>query len=406
MAVERVLGCMQVADALSGRSDDAGLGPVVVPSASGSFRPFFVMNTPLVGGAERHTFDLMSAFAGRGCAPTVFSMKAGPLPPPAGVSLLQPERPRSLPQRIGDLGRILRDHRPDLVVAVNERPVLASLAGRLASRVRVPIVAILHSTVLRNRHERMMQLAYTPMINRIEGVVFISRNQRAYWTERGIRPRGEATIRNGVDLRRFSPALRAEHRDAVRARFGLGPEDFVVGLCAVMRPEKNHLQLVDAVADLRRRGLPVKALLVGDGPMRAAIEERARALGASDAVVLTGMQDDVRPLVSAFDVGCLCSVSIETLSLAALEVMAMGIPMVMSDIGGASEIVDGVNGRLFPVGSDAGLRDALTSLIDPKVRAEAGAEARHTVEQQFDRDLMFDRYFNHMHNVSLRGRLP
>ena len=235
-------------------------------------RLLFVMNSPIVGGAEQHTFQLAESLQARGCPSSIFAMKAGPARAPAGIDLLQPVRPRTLPRRIAELGKIIRDLRPDIVVAINERPVLASFAGRILSGRRVPIVAISHSTILRNRRERLMQLAYTPLFNRIESVVFISRNQRAYWTARGFAPRHDVTILNAVDLQRFSPEVRALHRSPTRERFGLGPDDIVIGLCAVMRPEKNHLQMVEAVASLRAEGVPVKALLVGDGPMRATIE--------------------------------------------------------------------------------------------------------------------------------------
>ena len=110
------------------------------------------------------------------------------------------------------------------------------------------------------------------------------------------------------------------------------------------------------------------------------------------SVLFAGMHKDVRPLVAAFDLGVLCSVSIETLSLAALEVMAMGIPMVMSDIGGASEIVDGANGQLFRSGDDAGLRHALLTYRHHEARLTAGEAARRGVEARFDRKAMLDAY--------------
>lgn len=359
-------------------------------ATSGSL--LFVMNSPIVGGAERHTFELASALRARGREVSIFTMKDGPQAAPAGISLDKPEGARSLPARIFDLSRVLRRSKPSLIVAVNERPMFVASLARIMAFSATPIVAISHSTVLRNQHEERMQRVYTPFFNRIDGIVFISANQRRFWLERGFAPRRETTILNGIDLQRFSPTVRAEHRDATRAQYGFAPEDFVIGLCAVMRPEKNHVQIVEAVAALRKDGLPAKALLVGDGPMRATIAERAAALGIGDHVVLAGMHADVRPLIATFDVGALCSVSIETLSLAALEAMAMGVPMVMSDLGGASEIIDGENGRLFPVGDSAALLAALREFVPAERRVAAGLAARRTVEQLFDQRRMNDDY--------------
>jgi glycosyltransferase involved in cell wall biosynthesis len=360
-------------------------------------RVMFVMNTPVVGGAERHTFELASALHEGGWQPTVFAMKSGSLPPPKEIDLFQPAAPRRLFPRIADLAEAIRTVAPDLIVAVNERPVLAAVLARLQARRRMPIVAISHSTVLRNRKEEWMQRIYTPLFNRIEGVVFISQNQRRFWRERGFRPRDEVTILNGIDLDRFSPDIRALHREGTRREFGFAPTDFVIGLCAVMRPEKNHLQIVEAISRLRQQGVPARALLVGDGPMRRAVEERAAALGVAEHVVLAGMHGDVRPFIAAFDVGVLCSVSIETLSLAALETMAMGIPMVMSELGGASEVVDANTGRLFPVGDMDRLCQALMSLTLEDVRIKAGEAARRKVKDIFNyRDMVrsYSSYFS------------
>jgi glycosyltransferase involved in cell wall biosynthesis len=118
----------------------------------------------------------------------------------------------------------------------------------------------------------------------------------------------------------------------MRRVLGLADGDYVVGMCAVFRPEKNHLQLVEAVAKLRARGIPARALLIGDGPMRPAIESRARDLGVAADVVIAGFHQDVRPLLAASDVVALPSTSVETFSLAALEAMALARPVVLSDI--------------------------------------------------------------------------
>jgi glycosyltransferase involved in cell wall biosynthesis len=129
--------------------------------------------------------------------------------------------------------------------------------------------------------------------------------------------------------------------------------------------------------------------------MRAEIEQRCTALGVTDHVIIAGMQPDVRPFIAAFDVGILCSISIETLSLAALEVMAMGIPMVMSELGGASEIVNGENGMLFPVGDGSALVEALAKFFHDRDLAKTGAAARLTTEVKFDHRAMVANYFNH-----------
>lgn len=370
-------------------------------------RLLFVMNTPATGGAERHTFDLADAITSHGFASTIFAMKAGSLRP-RHTKLLQPEVPRTLPARLLDLSRAIRLGEPDVIVAVNERPMFASYLARWGARRPVPIAGISHTTVLRTPREKLLHRVYLPVINRLDGLIYISRNQAEYWTARGMVPRSETVILNGIDTGRFTPRERALHREASRSRLGLSDREIVLGMCAVLRPEKNHRQLVEAVAALRGTGMAAHALIVGDGPMRGAVEQAVSDLGMADHVTFTGMQADVRPLVAAFDVGILTSTAIETLSLSALEVMAMGIPMVMSDLGGASEIIDGSNGRLFPVGDLAALCRCLESLREGETRDEAGRRARDTVTARFDQARMVAEYAAYFRQLAAsRGaRLP
>ena len=127
--------------------------------------------------------------------------------------------------------------------------------------------------------------------------------------------------------------------------------------------------------------------------MRTAIETRAQALGVRGAVVMAGFQQDVRPLLCAADAVALCSTSVETFSLAALEAMALGRPVVLSDIGGAAEMVrPGCEGFLFPAGDTAALVERLAALQDEGLRRRMGAAARETVEARFSERAMVERY--------------
>jgi len=100
----------------------------------------------------------------------------------------------------------------------------------------------------------------------------------------------------------------------------------------------------------------------------------------------------VRPLLAAADVIALCSTT-ETFSLAALEAMAIGRPVVLSEVGGAAEMVRPAReGFLFPVGDTRALVDRLTALHGADLRRRAGAAARETVEARFSERAMVDRY--------------
>src|SRR6185503_4454165 len=103
-------------------------------------------------------------------------------------------------------------------------------------------------------------------------------------------------------------------------------------------------------------------------------------------------QQDVRPFVTACDVVALCSLT-EAFSLAAIEAMALGRPVVHSDVGGAAEMIEpGRNGYLFPAGDTRVFVDKLAALADRSRREAMGAHARRVAESRFSEKAMVDRY--------------
>ena len=252
---------------------------------------------------------------------------------------------------------------------------------------------IFHTTKLRTVKEHFFLNFYRPFFWAAHHLVYVCDGQRRFWSRRGLWARQVHMIYNGVDLPHFDPAAAAPGAAATRASLGFGPADRVVGICAVLRPEKAHVDLLGAVARLGRDGRRWKVLVIGDGPMRAVIEAEVARLGLEDDVRITGFQSDVRPWVAACDVLALASTAIETFSIAALEAMAMEKPMIMSDIGGAREQVEpGVNGLLFPAGDVPALAACLGECWDPAATRRMGAAARQRVAKDFSLDTMIEQY--------------
>jgi glycosyltransferase involved in cell wall biosynthesis len=175
-------------------------------------------------------------------------------------------------------------------------------------------------------------------------------------------------------------------------------------LCARFSPQKNHCQLIDAIRILRSRGYPAKALLVGNGPTQPNIEQYARKNGLLEHIVFAGFQQDVRPYTSAFDVGVLCSIA-EAAPLAALEMMAMGLPVILSNVGGAAEMVlPGETGFLFPPGDTMSLVSFLQTLSDPLKRETVGRAASQFVAANFAADPMLDSYRDFLTGLLVESR--
>lgn len=342
---------------------------------------FFVTGLS-VGGAERHTVDLRARLRARGFDSSllVFGPKSSQtiaeLPgaeDPVMLNIVGMSRPWGWLRA----WRAIRDLDPDLIVCVNQTPLIVAGVLRFLRLIRSKVIGVFHTTLMRKNEESRVFL-FRWAANRADCFIFISENQRRYWQGRGIACPRTALILNGIDLDRFVP--RPDLRTEQRNKLGFSERDVVFGLVATFRPEKNHLQLVEALGELRRRGIPAKVLFVGHGPTYDDVWSKVSVSGLQDHVVFAGEQSDVTPWVSACDVGVLCSNAVETFSLAAIEFLASGIPMVMSDIGGASEIVrEGENGFLFEADNSAELVQKLSRIAEPETLARAKAASRTSI---------------------------
>jgi glycosyltransferase involved in cell wall biosynthesis len=191
-----------------------------------------------------------------------------------------------------------------------------------------------------------------------------------------------SVIRCGVDLSAFAP------------RPPRAPQEpFTVSCIAGLREKKGQLHLVEAVGMLRAEGRPIRCLLVGDGEMRGAIEERVAALGLQDDVVLMGhrSRDEVSATLRDSDAMVLPSVTtedgdMEGIPVALMEALASEVPVVASSLSGIPELVrDGETGLLVPEGDPAALAAAIRRLRDdPEGAAQMAAAGRERVLDAYE----------------------
>jgi glycosyltransferase involved in cell wall biosynthesis len=191
-------------------------------------------------------------------------------------------------------------------------------------------------------------------------------------------------IRNGVLI---PDPLPAAERAAMRAAWGAGPDDVVVGYVGSMRPGKGHDRIVAAMPSVLEHAPRVRLVFVGGGPERPAIERQIEVLGIGDRITLTGDVVDARPLFAGLDLFVSASEA-EGLPNSVLEAAAAGVGIVATAAGGTVEIVeDGRTGLVVPVGDDEALRTALIRLVDdPSLRASLGAAARDHAATTFGID--------------------
>lgn len=179
-------------------------------------------------------------------------------------------------------------------------------------------------------------------------------------------------------------------KDDARRKLGVPADVFVVGTVSRIYVEKGHAYLLQAAAKLVESHPELHLLIVGDGPLRPALQAEANVLGISGRVTFTGFCDDLPAAYAAMDVFALPSILEEGFPTVSLEAQAMGLPVVASDLGGTHETIDlGNTGLLVPPRDAEALADAFHQLAtDTPRREEMSRAARAWIASRFTLDDM------------------
>ena len=256
--------------------------------------------------------------------------------------------------------------------------------GRLA---RVPVIVAHEHWSSMPRHEIAIDRHLYRLSDRI--LVASMASKRVVMEAEGIPSRWITPVYNGVDTREFAPV--GDRREA-RRQLGLPEEGVLVGTLGRLTPDKGGQDdLLHGMLGLVSAGCDARLLIVGDGPLRAGLEQLSRDLGLEERVIFTGQRSgpDVPRLLGAMDIFVLPSHR-EALPIALLEAMSMGLPVVATRVGGIPEIVkDNSNGLLVAPGSPSSIQDALLTLaMDPVLPERLGKAARAHVEAEFTLETM------------------
>jgi len=372
-----------------------------------SLRVVFFMPNLAVGGLQRHAIDLAEELRCRGyfakiiiCRDYVSSNLQSQMAPDDYILLDEQRKmldPRSWPRQ----WRAINTLRPDIVIGVSQTPIIVLAILKALGKLKAKLGCTFGTTIPRPR-DWMRRPLFKWALRRTDALIYCSTLQAAFWRRKGLRSLRDMVIYNGIRTDAFAPA--GALRDEARKALAFAADDVVFGLVGAFRPEKNHGQLVDAVWRLRADGFPAKAVFIGDGATRPQVQARVTELGLGDHILFAGEHADVRPWIRALDAGVLCSVAVETFSIAALELMASGMPMIHSRLGGAAEMIDdGVDGFIFDIGNTDQLVAAMKALADPAVRATMSAAARDKVLTKFTMDAMVAQYIDLFEDMC-RGR--
>jgi glycosyltransferase involved in cell wall biosynthesis len=289
--------------------------------------------------------------------------------------------------------RLIQVLRREKVEIIHVHSQEAGIWGRIAAWVAgVPIVIYTPQTV-DIRQKRFQALYY--LIERLSAAVtdmLISVNEgdRLRLINKGvISPDKIMTISNGIEVHSFPACVDVK---AKKQELGIPSEGPVIAQIGRLSEQKGPRYLLEAATLVLEMRPDTIFLMVGEGPLREEIEDRAKELELSENLLLLGWRNDVAAIIACVDVVVLSSLW-EGLPYALLEAMASGKPVVATAVNGCKELVrDGQTGLLVPPADSRALADAVLTLLDSgEMALEMGRRARQVVGKDFSLENMVGR---------------
>jgi len=279
--------------------------------------------------------------------------------------------------------------RKERVAVIHAHEFTANAYGSLMGQILgVPVLATVHGkSYYADRLKRRMAYRY---VSRVSRMVAVSEDLKRFIIERaGVAEERVSVVYNGADEMESVP----DRSGATGAEFRLDEYDHVIGAVGSLYPVKGHIHLIRALPEILRASPRTLLLLVGQGELEESLKGEVAKRRLDDHVRFLGFRSDVPELLSLLDVFVLPSLS-EGLSMALLEAMAAGKPVVATRVGGNPEaVVDGDTGFLIDAESPESISDRVVRLLRDKAQAaRMGERGRRRAHEKFSFRATVDQY--------------
>jgi|694.fasta_scaffold00612_28 glycosyltransferase involved in cell wall biosynthesis len=285
---------------------------------------------------------------------------------------------------------------PNIIMCVNTYAYFLTRIGQLFSN-KKSIVLSPHSTIPFSLYNYFQNLIYLRFVQKSDQILYLCEAQRLFLNKTYKMPKHQNSIvYNGVDTQYFNPIMIQHNTEkSLRKTLGINPEDKVIVQVARLQKEKCHSDAIMALSILKsqKNQKSTHLIIVGTGNSSyvSALKALVQKEELNDFVHFVGSQSDVRPYLFMSDLFTLTSES-ETFSIAALEAMSMGLPVVLTDVGGAKEmVVSGLNGVLVRPHNSKELAEAWKTLLNSNLQSK---KIRNHVIEKFSIQSMIDHYEN------------
>ena len=294
--------------------------------------------------------------------------KYGPLLREKGIKIyilkMSPNRPSFF--AFFKLIQLIRRYKPDVVQTwMYHADLLGGIAARIAGI--KAIVWGIHHTTLEPGKSKKTTIWIVKLLARLSWwlparIVVCAQRAMDVHEELGYNRAIMSFIPNGYDLSEFTP-MPNEAR-ALRSEWGVEPDIFLIGTVGRYNPQKDHANLLQALALLRSRNILIRCVLVGVnlGSDNQELVAQVQRLGLEETVILFGKRTDIPAVMSALDVHVLPSAG-EAFPNVVAEAMACETPCVITDVGDAAYIV-GNTGWVVPLRDSNALANAIEKSLN------------------------------------------
>lgn len=352
----------------------------------------FILPSLCFGGAERQVVDLLNGISGDRFNTNLLTFEKQ-------LDLLEglnkekvkfynyPRKYKYDFSIIKKIAKVIDIENIDIIHCTNQIAILFGFLGKLKAKKRAKFIGAIHTTINRNfKNEIFDWFLYVPLMTFCNVVITVCKNQRIHWSRKyPLLDNKFVTIHNGIDIEKFKDIMSQKEKKELKKSLGLKDDEFTVAILSAFRPEKGHEYAFEALKALVDAGEKIKLLLIGNGERKNYLQLLSKKLSISGNIVWLGYQKDPRRYISICDILLMPSYAVETFSIAILESLSMGKPVIATDIGGASEIIiDGMNGFLVKPKDINSLVDRIRKLIvNEGVRKRFFDNARKSVVKKF-----------------------
>ena len=307
------------------------------------------------------------------------------------------KRPSNDIRVIGKLSRTLRKYHIDVVQSHNWGTLLeTTLACRRIKGIRH--VHTEHGQELSAIQTRgikhwLRSLAGKWALKRIDSVVAVADSVRKrVHNQLGYPDLKIEFIPNGVNIP-SSNGIKGE-KDSLKEKLGIAKNSLVFGSVGRLVPVKDFANAINAIAKLKAKNLTVDFVIVGDGPEKDSLSTSSHAVGVVDNVHFVGYQENVGDWLRLFDVYVNSSLS-EAMSMSILEAMAVGLPVIATDVGDNAQLIDSKDpcGIVIPPADPDRLSEAMERIIaNHDFRLSLGRKAKERHASRYSLQSMIRSY--------------